>query len=79
MRTSGTDRKACLTWRRTREASWVETLDGRRKLTQIVPSSSSGKNSEPSRLATPIDRAKALKAITTTMNRRLTAQSSTGA
>ncbi len=79
MRTSGTVSSALRAMCRMREASCVETLGESVKLTQVVPSSSSGRNSEPSRAATTVVRPKAATAMIITVRRRRSAQSRIGA
>ena len=79
VRTSGTLVRALRAISRIFAASSLDTLEGMSKLAQNVPSLSSGKNSEPSRAAATMASAKTPSAITTTVRRRDSAQSSTGA
>ena len=74
VRTSGTFKSSSRTVRSMRAASSFDTLDGKRKLIQIVPSLSSGKNSDPRRLATTMLSAKIPSAMATTVRRLVSAQ-----
>ncbi len=79
VRTSGTDSRALRAMRRMREASAVEDIGREAEVHQVVPSSSSGRNSEPRRAAATMARPNTASAMTTTVRRRSSAQSSTGA
>ena len=61
-----------------RVASELDTLDGKRTFTQIVPSLSSGKNSEPSREAAKMATANKDSAMATTLLRWVKAQAKMG-
>ena len=78
VRTSGTVSKALRALCSTSAASSSEILAGRRRLTQMVPSLSSGKNSEPKREATPMEATKMPTAISITLPRLLSDQLSAG-
>ncbi len=79
VRTSGTLSRAWRAMCRMRAASSLDTVGDSVKLTQVVPSLSSGRNSEPRREATTPEMPKAASAIITTLRRCTSAQSSTGA
>ena len=79
VRTSGTVSSAWRAMRRMRVASSLDTEGAIPKLTQVVPSFSSGRNSEPRREATSPVAPKASSASTSTLRWCASAQSSTGA